>query len=212
MDKLKIYATFSVAAAICYLATSLVLATLEIGKVREQLPQIITQLETVESGLDIPGILEIISRVDARLPGILEEVASVRQSVDGVSNQIPGLVAEVAAVRQQTVPAVLQESQAIRSSIPPVLQESKAIRELVPGVLGESASIRKALPGTLDRTDAIVEKLGNVGENLTENVTRGTVKSILSAPIDIIEGVVGPGASSEKSEKDSANTNTHNKE
>ena len=191
MDNLKSFATIAVAVSICYLSTVLLLAVFEIGKVREQLPQVVTQLENVETGLDVPGILEIVNRVDARLPGILEEVAAVRGSIDGIGRQIPSMVEEIAAVRQQTVPAVLQETRELRQSVPPVLQESAAIRALVPDVLNESANIRATLPVTLDRTDEIVNKLDGIGEHLTENVTKGTVKTLLSAPVSLIEGVVG---------------------
>lgn len=53
----------------------------------------------------------------------------------------------------------------------------------------ESQQWREELPGILEQADHVVSKANKVPEHMLEGVVKGTVKSVISAPGDILEGV-----------------------
>lgn len=147
--------------AIIYLSSVLLFAVFEVRNVRNDLPDLMNQFETMDTKVDIAGIIGAVNGVSTQIPSIVTEIGETRQTLEQINKDMPALLAETAALRQTTIPAVIKESQAIRAST----------------------------PDTLEKADKIVTKLSNVSENFTKNLATGTVKSVISAPSDVVKGV-----------------------
>lgn len=174
MKLLSSIAILALSSSIAYFAYTLVGVTKEVQKVREYMPALLKQVETVEKGVRIEAWLELAQQLDKQLPDVLQQLEKTRVTLNEVQQKIPAILSEVSHLRQQTVPSLLSEVKAVRSqTIPPLLNEVKAVRLM--------------LPKTLKEMDDIVEKAKNVGEEAAEGAVQGTVKEIFTAPLNLID-------------------------
>ncbi len=161
MHKIKSSASFALTLGLFYLATSLLVTTFEIRNMRRDIPHIIEQFETMETSIDIAGILKTIDGVNEQIPLVLTQVEESRKTLDRLNTQIPSILNEVSALRQSTIPSLIKESEALRAEMPIMLEKA----------------------------DKLATKVNNIPENMTKSFAKGTVKTVISAPTDIVKGV-----------------------
>lgn len=159
MKLLSSIAILALSSSIAYFAYALVGVTKEVQKVREYMPALLKQVETVEKGVRIEAWLELAQQLDKQLPDVLQQLEKTRVTLNEVQQKIPAILSEVSHLRQQTVPSLLSEVKAVRLM----------------------------LPKTLKEMDDIVEKAKNVGEEAAEGAVQGTVKEIFTAPLNLID-------------------------
>lgn len=161
MDTLKKNSQLILALALIYLATSLLLTAIEIKNIRRDVPVFLSQVETMETTIDIAGVIDTVNTIGDQVPSIVEEIKGARTTLDDINQQMPAILAETQALRKTTIPALIKESEAIRASA----------------------------PGMLDKADQVATKLSKIPENMTSGVVKGTAKSVINAPGDLIKGV-----------------------
>lgn len=162
MEKLKTAGQFAIAFGLVYLASAVLYSAIEAGKIRSQVPLILSGLESIDmSGDDHP----LLTRIDTALV------------------ELPRMTNEIEAVRQQ-IPQVLEESAAIRALVPEVLGEVKEVREAMVPVLAESAALRAELPAIIKGAKGVSK---NVGAGAAQGAMEGTVKGIVGAPFEVLK-------------------------
>ncbi|MFT5661167.1 MAG: methyl-accepting chemotaxis protein [Sulfurimonas sp.] len=211
MGEIQIITKVIFSIAIAYLATSIILFTIEVGKNRQAIPEILNSLEKLENAANINSILKSvdtttqeITMVRKEIPNILYELQKIRkltplilEQVDNTNKNIPKILEEIKQTRK-TVPLVLteskkirkimlNESKKIRETLPSILNEAKKIRETVPTILKHSEEIRKELPEQITRIEKIVDNVDQISKDATQGVVTGTVTGILSLPGELIK-------------------------
>ena len=207
MEKMKILIQVVFSISIAYFATSIILFTMELSKVREAIPEVLSSIEKMESDAKINSILETANLGIKEIPKILKEIEKIRQltpsilkRVDNTNKNIPVILEEVKRTRE-VIPSVLQEikstrnsvsdvlkeSKEIRKSVPLILEESKNIRESIPPILNESKAIRKDIPIHLDKVDKITKNIDKISKEAARGAVSGTVRGIIDLPKDIVK-------------------------
>lgn len=180
MEKLKTPGQFAIAFGLVYLASAVLYFSIEAGKIRSQVPLILSGLESIDmSGDDHP----LLTRIDRALV------------------ELPRMTSQIEAVRQQ-IPQVLEESAAIRALVPEVLSEVKDVREAMGPIVAESAALRAELPAIIKGAKGVSK---NVGAGAAQGAMEGTVKGIVGAPFEVLKqgaDLLTPGESKDK-QKDS---------
>lgn len=159
MHYIRSFSTLCLALAMAYFAYALISVAGEIKMTREQLPQLLNQVETMEKSIRVDEWLALAEHLDTQLPSVLAQVERTRATANAINNRIPSILKEVNALRQNTIPDVLKET----------------------------TSIRKMLPTTLQDMNALADKAKSVSENATEGAIDGTLKSLVKAPITLIK-------------------------
>lgn len=180
MEKLKTLGQFAIAFGLVYLASAVLYFSIEAGKIRSQVPLILSGLESIDmSGEGHP----LLTRIDRALV------------------ELPRMTSQIEAVRQQ-IPLVLEESAAIRALVPEVLSEVKDVREAMGPIVAESAALRAELPAIIKGAKGVSK---NVGAGAAQGAMEGTVKGIVGAPFEVLKqgaDLLTPGESIDK-QKDS---------
>ncbi len=220
MEKIKIILQILFSGAIIYFATSIILLTVELSKIREEVPKVISSIERLESDAKINSILETANLGIKEIPNILKEIEKVREltplilkQVDNTNKNIPAILKEVKQTRE-TIPSVLKEVKQTRKSITPILKESKAIRETIgpilkesknirasiPPILEESKAIRKDVPIQLQKVEKITKDIEKISKNAAKGAVSGTVRGIIGLPKDLVEKTADTLIGNEESE------------
>jgi len=207
LEKIKIVVQVVFSGAIIYFATSIILLTLELSKLRETVPEIMSSIEKLESDAKINSILETANLGIKEIPNILKEIKKVREltpsilkQVDNTNKNIPVILKEVKQVREvipsvleevkqtrKSISPILEESKAIRKTIPPILKESQNIRKSIPPILDESKAIRKDIPIRLDKVEKITKNIEKISNDVASGAVSGTVRGIINLPKDLVE-------------------------
>lgn len=188
MEKLHVFSKLLFSAALCYIATAIILFTLELGKTRESIPALLKQVEKVEASAEIPKILAQVAGITQEIAAVRTEIPAILEQVKKTREMVPAVLQEVGQLRSVTVPAVLKEVQlAQQATIPAVL---KQVREAMPSVLQEVAAVRKEAPEILTKTQKIMDDAKRISSQATSGAVQGVFKGVLSAPLNLIkEGV-----------------------
>ncbi len=225
-------ATFSLAFALLALAVAIAYFAYEIGKVREQVPEILAQVESTSNEIGpvvseisdirelIPPILEEVAATRDVIPSILEEVAATREVIPPILEQVeetrkivPPILAEVEQTRKQ-IPDVLKSVDNVSWAVVQTTKEMKALRPVIPEVIAqidattqEIEATRNSIPPTLDRLDLMIERARVAGREASEGAVTGIFTGILTAPFRLVGGMgsmVAPGSEAAKyfSERD----------
>lgn len=162
MEKLRTSGQFAIAFGLVYLASAVLYFAIEAGKIRQQVPLILTALESVDYGADGHPLLTRIDKALIVLPRMTSEIESLRLQV----------------------PQVLEESAAIRTLVPEVLGEMKEVREAMVPILAESAALRAELPAIIRGAKGVSK---SVGAGAAQGAVEGTVKGIVGAPFEVLK-------------------------
>ena len=192
-EKAKFAGTALISFALLSLAGSLTYVAYQVGKVQEQLPAFLAQVE--DTSQQIVPVLKELDAVRELVGPILKEVAATREL-------IPPILDEVKAVRE-AAPGILSEAKAISDSLPGIVAPSAAavnnaaaavrsIEPRIPEVLTEVRKTREALPGLLDRADGLIAKASKIGRDAGSNAVTGVFTGIITAPFKLI-GQAGKG-------------------
>ena len=207
MERIKIVVQVVFSSAIIYFATSIILLTVELSKLREAVPEVISSIEKLESDVKINSILETANLGIKEIPNILKEIEKVREltpsilkRVDNTNKNIPAILEEVKQTREaipsvlkevkqtrESIKPILQESKAIRKTIPPILQESQEIRKSIPPILNESKAIRKDVPIQLEKVQKITKDIEKISKDAAKGAVSGTVRGIIGLPKDLVD-------------------------
>ena len=194
MEKLQVFSKLLFTAAMCYVATAVILFTLELGKTRESIPGLLKQVEQVEASAGIPQILAQVAKITKEVSAVRAEIPAVLAQLEKTRAVVPSVLKEVALLRENTVPAVLKEMQlAQQKTIPAVLKEVQLAQQTtIPSVLTEVADVRKEIPDLLARTQGIMDDARNISSQASKGAVEGVFKGVLSAPLNLIKvGVEG---------------------
>ena len=172
MEKIKIVVQIIFSIAIIYFATSIILLTVELSKIREEVPNILSSIEKIERDAKIDSILETADLGIKEIEKLRELTPLILKQVDNTNKNIPVILEEVKQTRE-AIPAILTESKNIRASIPPILEESKAIR--------------KDVPIQLDKVEKITKNIDQISKDVASGAVSGTVTGIISLPKDIVK-------------------------
>lgn len=167
MNDKRNLATYVFSASIFCLAAALVYFTLEINRIRSQLPAILDKVETTSENIK-PIVTEVIKARDL----------------------VPPLTNEITELRKQ-IPSILQEVKQTRELIPPILKEVKQTRELVPPILKEVKKTREAIPPMLVKAENIVKQARFISKETSEGAVTGVFTGIIKAPFKLIGGMFG---------------------
>ena len=220
MEKIKIVVQVVFSAAIIYFATSIILLTVELSKLRKTVPEVMSSIEKLESDAKINSILETANLGIKEIPNILKEIEKVREltpsilkQVDNTNKNIPAILEEVKQTRKvipsvlkevkqtrDTIPLILTETKNIRKSIPPILEESQEIRKSIPPILNESKAIRTDVPIQLEKVQKITKDIEKISKDAASGAVSGTVRGIIGLPKDLVEKTADTLRGEEESE------------
>ncbi len=149
MEKLKILSQLLLAAGLLALSIAIVSFTLEVSKVRQDLPAVIAQLDSLVEKLE-PAVNSV-EQIGQKIPSIVAQIEQVQR-------HIPAILAEVAEVRH-TIPSILAESKSIRQDIPQVLTRVDNTLTQAPNLLAEVENVRLALPAVSKSLDKAAQSI-----------------------------------------------------
>ncbi len=211
MNKLTFAGLSLLSLSLFCLALTGVYFTIELSKIREQIPLILQQVEKTSEQIapvvsEVPQIrqliepiIEEVGKTRETIPSILEEVRATRKLVDPVLKEvdltrqslnelIPSVVEEVAATRKE-LPNMLITVDKASAAVQSISEEVGKVRPLVPAVLEEVQKTRDAIPDTLDRTEKIVASAKDLGAEAGKGAVGGVITGIVSAPMNIVGGI-----------------------
>lgn len=186
MEKAQLVSKIVFAAAIVYLATSLILFVNEAERFRVAIDNLVEQVSATSSNMNMPELLQRVDAATHEIEQTRELVPKVLEQMERTREAIPPVLKEMEQTRQM-IPSILAESAEIREQIPKILTEVKETRESVPGVLNEVAAVRQDLPGILDKSQTLIAEAQKVSSEMGTGVVHGTVKGVVTAPLKIIE-------------------------
>lgn len=165
MKKATIFAKILFSLALVYFTTSLILLTIELGKIRESVPEILVSIEKIENGKNLNNISNSMAIVSKELPNVLKEIKEVRKLTPTILKQVDKTT--------NTIPSILKESQEIRKSIPPILKESQ--------------NLRKEIPPELNKVEHITKNIQQISNDAASGAVTGTIGGVLSLPKNLIK-------------------------
>lgn len=169
MKKLQTPGQFAVALGLAYLATTILFLAMEAGKIRQQVPLVLTAIEGVDGTGETHPVL-------VRLDTALVELSRATEEIKALREQIPDVLAESAAIRA-LVPEVLAEVKEVRGAIGPLVVESAALRQDLPGII-------KDVGGVVDDAKGVSK---GIGKGAAQGAVEGTVKGIVAAPFEVLK-------------------------
>ena len=192
--------------SILALSASIFYFTYEITRVRNDLPELLTQLE--QTTQIIGPVLEQTHEITQLIPPILEEVKQTRKLIPPIINEvsevrkeIPAILHEVAETRK-VIPPILDEVEATRKVIPDVLSEVKKTRQQIPPILQEVKTTRESLPGLLEDANKLVDKARTAGRDASQGAVTGFFSGIFRAPFAIVGDIGSTVFNLDQVEKD----------
>lgn len=190
------------------LAAAIVFFSLEIRQFRQQLPDILKQVD--ETSQRITPIIDEIAELKEFLPLIIKQsegyqklIPEVLVRVDMINQQMPTIINEISAVTQSIEP-ILKDSKAWRSELPALLAVVKETNVTIgntnqqlantlpniPLILAESEALRNEVPIILTQAESLVGQVEQAGQEASKGVVTGIVGGILSTPFSLI-GKIG---------------------
>ncbi|MGB0895199.1 MAG: hypothetical protein ACPGUD_12395 [Parashewanella sp.] len=205
MIGIKPIISLALAGSISYLAYSLIQVADEVKQVRKALPNILTQVQDIESKIKVEQWLALTHEVKQQVPDILTEVSNVRKVIDDVNANIPNILTEVNSIRVQMVPSILtevkiaqketlpnilSEIKTVRADvIPIVLNEVEQVRNSVPPVLFEVAKVREMTPKTIKHVSALISQAESASNKISKQVTSGAIEGVVASPWELLKSV-----------------------
>ena len=172
-------ATISLAFSLLALAVAIAYFAYKIGKIGEQVPEILAQVESTSNVIG-PVVSEI-SDIRELIPPILEQVEETRKIV-------PPILAEVEQTRKQ-IPDVLKSVDNVSSAVNQTNKQLKSYRPLVPEAIKQIELTREAIDPALDRVDVLISKAEEAGRKASEGAVTGVFTGVLTAPLRIVDDI-----------------------
>lgn len=189
-EKAKNLAWYVLAFSMFSLAIAIVYFTWQIGKISQQVPEVLDQIE--QTSLKIEPMIKQVSEIKDLIPPLVSEVSEIRKQVPLIleevklsREQISPVIAEVKALREQ-LPVILQTVDKASEAVVLTANEIKATRPLVPTILAEVKTTREAIPGMLDRADELVLNVTKAGKKASEGAVSGVLTGIIRAPFEMV--------------------------
>ncbi|MGF1759522.1 hypothetical protein L4D76_16565 [Photobacterium sagamiensis] len=203
MIHLRAISTIILSCSIFYFAYSIGQFTVVIKDANNNIPTLISKIESVEKDLNINEWLLVSQKMIDELPAIIQVVSNATNSIDDINKSIPDVLEESRVLRKETInPLISNVERALTDTIPgirkdlhlysskvipDVLNESKVLRKTVAyPTLTEVSKIREMTPETLDRIEGIVVNAQSTAENISKGAVTGTVKGVVSTPFKLI--------------------------
>lgn len=190
------------------LAAAIVFFSLEIRQFRQQLPEILKQVD--ETTQRITPIIDEIAELKEFLPLMIKQsevyqklIPEVLVRVDMINQQMPTIINEISAITQSIEP-ILKDSEAWRLELPVLLAAVKETNITIentnqkiantlpniPLILAESEALRNEVPIILTQAESLVGQVEQAGQEASKGVVTGIVGGILSTPFSLI-GKIG---------------------
>ncbi|NNF97185.1 MAG: hypothetical protein HKM94_09695 [Halobacteria archaeon] len=166
MNNTRNFATYVLAGSIFSFAAALVYFTFTLAAISEQIPQILTSVESTSKTIE-PVVKEV-SHITELTPQIIDEVQKTRE----------------------LIPSILESTDKASEAIIIASKEIEATRPLVPEVLKEVKATREAVPPLLDQAQALVSQAGKAGQEASKGAVTGVVTGIFTAPFTFV-GEIG---------------------
>jgi hypothetical protein len=196
------FASYALALGLLAVAASIAYFAYEVAQIREQVPEILAQMESTSQ--EIGPVVKEVGAIRDLIPPILEEIAATREAIPPVLAEvaatreaIPPVLAEVAQTREQ-LPGLYASVNTASQAITETAREVEALRPMIPDMLSridaataEMQATRESVPPTLDRVDLMIERARIAGQEASEGAVTGIFRGILKAPFRLVGGVGG---------------------
>jgi surface antigen/uncharacterized protein YoxC len=172
-ERARVAGTLLLSVGLFVLAVAMAYFAYQLGRVREELPALLAQVESTARKVE-----PVLHEVDA----LRELVPSILKEVKATSEVVAATVAETAELRKALPPMIDTSAAAINNASAAL----RAVEPHIPAVLKEVKQTREALPGILDRADQVAGHAQAMGKAAGKGAVSGLLGGIVTAPFSLI--------------------------